>query len=312
MSNFSVGAYGIYIYNSQNNNISGNDITSVTNGGISVVSGSHSNTLTSNIIHDSTVTYAIQLTANNVSLISNQVYNISTYSVFVNGHNNNFSGNTFNTSWYGPILQSSHNNTLFNNTISGNSVDGIQIQGSNGNNISFNILSSNNQIGINLISTTSNDNRIFSNSIYNHTNGTATGILVNGVNAVNYIYNNLVIENNTYGIYLDSSSFTNITNNTLTTNNFTIYVNNSFNSTLNLNTLSNTLNYSIRLFDANYSDVLSNTIVNASLGIYLSNSKFGTMRFLIFLLLAFVQLLLLQIILFYRIPCIILQLVFSR
>ena len=222
--NASGNSYGFRLVAASSNNLSNNTANGNSAAGISLASGSENNTLEYNTIQHSTSTYAIQLSSNRNNFTSNVVYNITTYSIFINGHNNTFTGNTFNNSWYGPILQSSDDNVFTSNTMANNENDGIQIQGSDNNNISSNTIRGNFQIGINIISGSIN-NRIYSNSIINHTNGTASGIFLQSINVLNHIYDNLVIENNTYGIYLNQSNLINLTGNTLTLNSYGIYLN---------------------------------------------------------------------------------------
>lgn len=262
------GNTGFYLSSSSDNNLANNTATGNSNYGISIYTSSNNNIVSSNTIHNSSGS-GIQVSQNNNNTFtSNNVYNMTVYSMFVSlSYNDTFVNNVFNNSWYGPILQSSDGNNLSGNTMAGNSIDGLQIQGSDNNIISSNTIFGNFQDGINIISGSQN-NSIFLNSIYNHTNGTATGIIIQSITVANHIYNNLKIENNTYGIYVNQSNLINITGNNASNNQYGFYFDASHNNILSNNTAFNNSQTGFYFTAATGNNLTLNNATNNTLSQY--------------------------------------------
>src|SRR3989338_6634052 len=104
-------------------------------------------------------------------------------------------------------LRNATANLLNGNNISNNAY-GIFLNFSSFNNLSNNLIFNNSQSGI-FIREISNNNSVFSNTIYNHTNGLASGIYLELINNITFLYSNS-ITNNTYGVSDNNANFTNV------------------------------------------------------------------------------------------------------
>ncbi len=216
---------------------------------------------------------AINISVQNVTVYENDIVS-SYYGILIkNSTLDRFSSiynNRINTSVYGIYIESNSNN-ISNNTIYNNSLYGIYNNGSNNNFTSNRIY--NNTVGIYLDNSASN-NRVFSsNDIQNHTTGQAAGIFLQSVNAINYIYSNSVIQSNTFGVYLNLSTFTNISSNTFSSNTNSTYLINSYNNIIASNNIYNTTSYGVYVANGNGTNITSNIIQNATVGIYLNNAS---------------------------------------
>lgn len=212
--------------------------------------------------------------------------------IYVNAPNNNISiiNGILNNSNSGIYLNSSSNINISNITSRNNAIAGFYISSSNSNNISNNIIYNNSLYGIFLIGGNSTyNNNIIANSIYNQTtNSSSAGIYLNNVGKsdnFNNIYNNILIDNNTYGIYLNYSNYTNITSNSLKNNTLAgTYSINSYNNIISYITLINNQNTQIFIDNSNINltgtinisqtadNILDFNIINGGI-IYDSGSK---------------------------------------
>ncbi len=121
---------GIYLEQSEHNAISENDACNNTFAGIDLDAGSNDNNITRNIVNDNNV-IGIHLS---------------------NSDANNFENNTMIRNRFGLYLEFSNDNTFTGeNNISFSLIDGIYLSVSSNNSFTENIISYNNEIGVNLI-----------------------------------------------------------------------------------------------------------------------------------------------------------------
>jgi PGF-pre-PGF domain-containing protein len=223
--------YGIYLYNSNSNNLTNNNISNNSQYGIYLSSSSSNNVTNNNASNNSQhgiyLYYSNNNTfANNIANNNNQngiyLYPYSNYNTFTD----NIASSNKNSGFY--LYQYSNYNTLINNTARTNSQYGIQLSYSSSNNLTNNDANSNNYHGIYILSSSSNN--VANN---NASNNNQYGInLYSSSN--NILINNNASSNSNYGIYLYSSSSNNLTNNTAKENNFyDIYIDASSDSYCN-------------------------------------------------------------------------------
>lgn len=175
---------GIYLDNSSNNNVTGNNISNIdAKGGIYLIYNSNNNIIENNILSDFEMAYlgAIALDAgsdwnrrdgpsfNNIS--GNVIYNVSGDGIYLaeNSSSNLLSNNLIYSNFEEGIdlPYFCMFNILFNNTIYDNEGSGIYLpEGSNSNNLSENKISNN---GLGGIFVSSEGNWIANNSVYNNT-----------------------------------------------------------------------------------------------------------------------------------------------
>jgi parallel beta-helix repeat protein len=205
------GAIGIYLDYSNDNTLSGNNVTAHTYGYGIDLQFSSDNTLSGNNVTINSYGIVLSNSSNNVfsrnnvtasifdgvdlyyssnnTLSGNNVTANSDYGVYLYySSNNTLSGNTVTANGYGGInLESCDNNTLSGNTVTANSGNGVDLYGSSGNTLSGNTVTGNSGNGF---------------FLWNCDNNTLSGNTITG---------------NSYdGIYLYSSS-----DNTFYHNNFT-------------------------------------------------------------------------------------------
>ncbi|MCK5291229.1 MAG: right-handed parallel beta-helix repeat-containing protein [Thermoplasmata archaeon] len=238
---------GVYIENSDDNTISGNDVSS--NGhGISLV-GSRNNVLTgnamlengvlilgdsleywnthsidaSNIINGKPVYYWKNTTGGTIPSGAGEVVLANCTDVIVKNQNvsdgtvgiaTGFSSgitilnNTASSSGHtGIYVHRSHNNTIRNNTVSHSLRTGIHIELSNDNTISENVVSGN-EVGI--ASNNSNRNSMSDNSVISNTR---TGILLKS--SQNSIVSRNFVSSNRFGIDVNRSMYVTLSDNTM-------------------------------------------------------------------------------------------------
>jgi parallel beta-helix repeat protein len=174
--------YGIYLYSSSDNTVTGNTCNN-NSYGIRLYSSSNNNTVTGNTCNNNS--YGIRLDSSS---------------------DNTVTGNTCNNNINGIYLYSSSNNTVTGNTCNNNDINGIYLYSSSNNTVTGNTCNNNSYYSIYLSS--SSDNTVTGNTCNNNINGiylysssdnTVTGNTCN---------------NNSYGIYLYSSSNNTVTGNT--------------------------------------------------------------------------------------------------
>jgi parallel beta-helix repeat protein len=199
--------YGIYLYSSSDNTVTGNTCNNNSNYGIHLSSSSN-NTVTGNTCN-----------------------NNSNYGIYLSSSSNNtVTGNTCNNNSYGIYLSSSSNNTVTGNTCNNNSNYGIYLSSSSNNTVTGNTCNNNSNYGIRLSS--SSNNTVTGNTCNNNSN---YGIYLSSSSSDNTVTGN-TCNNNSYGIYLYSSSDNTVTGNTCNNNSYGIYLSSSSNNTVTGNT----------------------------------------------------------------------------
>ncbi len=252
---------------------------------ITLIGGSN-NTIINNTLVNGTSSLGFVTTAGvylrGVSLInntniSNNVFSSSQIGIelqstvqFTTILNNTFQNHSFAGMYLfsGPV-----SNTILNNTIN-SSYDGITLDNpSTSNNISFNTIFGSNNSGISILRQSSGNN-IFQNTIYNNTQGLGAAIyLYNISSGTNNISNNVVVQNNTYGIFFRNASGMNLSGNNFTLNAYGAYLNQSSNNNLLNNNFSFNNQSGVYIHNnSNSNNISSNTIFNNSIGIYLDRN----------------------------------------
>ena len=269
--------YGIWLYMSSRNIISGNNIT--TNEYGIYLDESSNNTVSGNNANNNNY-HGIFLYSSENNLISNNLVENSGYDgIFLNFADNNLiSNNTCEyNGWHdiqkhGIELWNSDNNLISNNTCSSNYARGISLSHSDHNTISYNICENNYYHGIHL---DYSSNNTISNNTCEHNSW--------GIN-LNYSSNNTIsnnIANNNLG-YDGICLWENCNNNTLFSNtclNNTngICLGGSDNNTLTNNTCENNAHNGIGLFDSsNYNSISRNNMANNGGGIWLNGSNYNS------------------------------------
>ena len=300
--------YGIYLYSSSDNTVTGNTCNNNDSG--IYLSSSSDNTVTGNTCNnndygiylysssDNTVTgntcnnsySGIDIHSSSDNTITGNTCNNSNYGIrlYSSSNNNTATGNTCNNNDNGIYLySSSNNNTITGNTCSNNNNSGIYLYSSSDNTVTGNTCNNNDYSGIYLSS--SSDNTVTGNTcntnshgiyLYSSNNNTITGNTCN--NNDNGIYlssssnNNTstgnTCNNNDYGIYLYSSSINTITGNICNNNDNGIRLYSSSDNTVTGNTC-NTNSHGIYLYSSNNNTITGNTCSNNNNGIYLYSSS---------------------------------------
>jgi parallel beta-helix repeat protein len=228
---------GVFLYETSNSSITGNDI--LLNGhGISLLQSAN-----------------LKIIGNNVS--SNNIYGISIQSCT----NTNISGNNISESPnYGIRLAFSDKGNIHNNIV-GFHRDGVIISSTSNISIEDNILANNNEYGIDITSGLDNiikDNQISSNN---------RGIRIRGSSLDNNITSNDISSNIEYGIYLFGSSRNNISNNDIKNNEDGLYSHISSENTITENRIFENSNDGIYLYSSSNNILSANNVS--------SNGRFG-------------------------------------
>ncbi len=298
-------AYGLYISNSNNNTITGNNVydniegitliydfsefnnNTITNNNISYndygihLSYSENNTISNNTINSNNLNgiYLVSNSNNNTITDNNVSYN-SINGIYLSSSNNTITNNNISYNDDG-IYVGSSNNILTNNTISHNNNTGIYSGGTNiiltNNNISFN-----NDTGIHLedaVNITSTDNNISYNTNYGiHSYDSDSGVFIRNI-----------LGNNSINIYFHSYkiSVSNIFIDSVLTNSVNYDINTSSQFTENIILLNTTFNKSkvyiesdVTIYVKWYLDVFvkdshESTIENANVTAWDNSSNFA-------------------------------------
>jgi len=224
---------GISLYSSSNENtITGNTCNNNSDNGIHLYSSSNENTITGNTCNNNAINGVFLFSSSNNTVTGNTCNNNVYNGVFLNSSNNNtITGNTCNNNSDNGIhlYSSSNENTITGNTCNNNANNGIHLYSSNNNTITGNICK-NAQIGISLYSS-SNENTITGNTCNNNSDN---GIHLYSSNNNNTITGNTCNNNATNGVFLFSSSNNTVTGNTCNNN---VYNGVHLNSSNNNNTI---------------------------------------------------------------------------
>ncbi len=219
-NNFSYNnGFGIYIQQSSNIIVSKNDIEFNNYSGIYIIN-SKNNTINSNRVNDNF--YGLLLKDNNETIIQNNTFNRNFDGIYLNGqekgcNNNLIEGNYIKKNNFHGIYVTgySYNNSIINNIIINNSLNGIYLIRSINNMIKNNIIANNTDNGIFLFINSKNNN-ILSNSIINN----GAGILLSSNSDENIFSNNLLYSNKKFGVLINTldSSFNLFSNNNFSLN----------------------------------------------------------------------------------------------
>ena len=247
--------YGIYLQDSQNNNITGNTVNNNRNGGIYLNSSSN------NLIH------------NNTANLNQDFFDLKSGIYLNSSSNNTIKDNTANSNGAGIYLNSSVNNTIQNNTAKSNT-DGVYLFLSQNNTVENNNLSSNSK-GTYLSSST--NNTIRGNIVKLNSNGIELDPGSNG----NYVNNNIINSNTNVGFEIEGGSNNTALNNTInsntwapvaiaTANNNSIINNSMWNCTSHFN------GKCLYLYESDY-NVYDGNLINLSVnnGIHIYSSGAG-------------------------------------
>jgi parallel beta-helix repeat protein len=221
--------WGIYLVDSGNNTLRDNTAWNNSYGIIldAVSASSSNNKLRGNTARDNANTGFIIADSSHCNLTGNTARDNVLFGIYlVRSSNNTLTGNNAGSNGgLGIYLDSSSSNMLINNTANSNSFDGIYLWASSHNDLVNNTANWNNWNGTSLLSS-SNNNLTDNNAISNSN----IGIRLKGSNSNTLTANTAA--NNTYGIYLASSSGNTIYNNYFNnTNNAWDNANNGWNIT---------------------------------------------------------------------------------
>jgi len=289
---------GIDLENSTDNVIEGNDILQNRENGISLEQSDKNIILNSNKIN-SNMKQGVYLRRSDYTFISNnnEILRNKEDGIYAKEANHTTISNDNILSWngYSAIFLDRSSDTLIdNNRIEEQKViSGIMLRASNGNEITDNVIDSNENIGIYL--NTSNENRIVDNAIKENGNN---GIWLNQSNK-NRIEDNEIMENTKHGIYLERSDENEIIDNMVNSNTEAgIRAENSkhnsiegnilaengesgvhfkgsgYNFIIGLNEIASNTEYGIHLEQSNINSIQDNVIrENVYSGIHLDNSN---------------------------------------
>jgi len=216
---------GIWIELSDINTIMENTVYNNSENGI-LIDKSDSNEISRNIVYNNSVNGIFLKISDFNNLSKNELtYNTESGIYSEQGQNNTIHENNANhNKLYGLYLYTSNSNNVTANTANNNGNYGLYLEESDHNNIIDNVADENKQIGVYLYFDC-NDNRIANNNVNNntmyegikfHTNCYNNSIIGNsltknfcGINLVGCDFNNItgnIINNNTWGIYIESGS----------------------------------------------------------------------------------------------------------
>jgi parallel beta-helix repeat protein len=218
---------------SNNNTITGNDISNIIHGDGVYLDYSRGNTITDNIFLGNCHSICLSFSSDNNIMgnkISNNwlfssIYLISSSGNTITGNDisksegggihlfrssdNNIIGNTIISNGYGITIQHSSSNIITDNNISNNKYRGIYLGNTSDNIITGNTINSNTNYGI-ICLDYSTGNTITGNDISNNEDG-----IILAFSSSNTITGNTISSNTNYGICLETSTGNNITGNTM-------------------------------------------------------------------------------------------------
>ena len=133
-------SFGIYLSASSSNIVTSNICNNNTNSGIYLYSSSNNNTVTGNTCNNNTNSgIYLYSSSNNNTVTGNACYNNNSFGIYLgsSSSNNTVTGNACNNNNYGIYLNGSSNNTIAGNTCNNNN-DGIRLVSSSDNTVTGN------------------------------------------------------------------------------------------------------------------------------------------------------------------------------
>ncbi len=260
---------GGYLLRSENNTISEMDIDFNEEQGL-YIANSFNNWITQNNIHYNSLEglYIFDDSYNN-SVISNSIIaNEYGASVFDSNemlfYNNNITRNHI-----GVYLESSHHNSLFNNSLGFNHDKGIYLYSSTNNYLNYNEILKNEDYGIYLLRS-SRYNIIENNSVLNNRRGVLIGF---GSNQ-NTVIDNNISSNKDDGIYIATNSNTVIGNKISFNEGYGLYLSGSNNNFVGGNEISYNADRAFYMRESDENTLKNNTLQdNEDHGLYIRNSE---------------------------------------
>jgi parallel beta-helix repeat protein len=160
--------YGIRLYSSSDNTVTGNTCNNNNSHGIYLYSSSD-NTVTGNTCNNNS--HGIYLSSSSNNTVTGNTCNNNSRGIYLSSSSNNtVTGNTCNNnSYYGIYLSSSSNNTVTGNTYNNNNSHGIYLYSSSDNTVTGNTCNNNSYYGIYLSS--SSNNTVTGNTCNNNNEG---------------------------------------------------------------------------------------------------------------------------------------------
>ncbi len=269
MSNASRNSFSLYVvWSSNNNNVLGNNFSVSPNYGGYVFKSDYNNISNNNLQKSGTAVH-LEESNNNTILLNNATS--STYygiDLFTSNFNNISRNNARYSSNIGVGLSSSNNNKIEENIAENNNI-GVSLRWSNFNTI-YNNSARSDFIGI-FISQQSGNNRVNANNASGSSN---EGIEVS-ISNDNDIRDNTVAGNKNYGIHAYSSSGNAIQNNTILSNGVGVYLDWSNGNKINKNLIDNNRLNGIALsYVSDNNNVSENSVnENGNISIKVSSSK---------------------------------------
>jgi len=257
---------GIYLKNSFDNNISGNFIR---NNEVGIYFDySHNNIISENDINFNRGggIGSYRFTNSNDNMISgNNISNNGGSGIYLRAGSSNWvSGNTADNNGYIGINVNGYYNTVSGNTADNNSYIGINVNGYY-NTVSGNTANNNRQ-GIRL------DRCEWSDALGNTVNNNSDIGLWVSDGAFNEVSENILINNNEYGILM-SGGFHTISSNTVNNSNIGIKLRESDFNNINGNEIHHNTEYGIYLERSDKNTIEMNTLTNNYIAIYLYDSE---------------------------------------
>ena len=262
--------YGILLYSSSNNTVTGNTCHNNNGFGIYLASSSN-NVITGNTCNNNRNGIDLYNLSDN-TIAGNTCHNNEYNGIYLDSSNSNtITGNTCNNNYEGISLYFSNDSTITGNTCHNNEYSGIYLDNSNDNTITGSTCN-NNSGGISLGG--SNDNTITGNTcnnsdvgifLFSSSNNTTTGNTCN---------------NSDVGISLGGSNDNTIAGNTCHNNEYNgIFLFSSSNNTTTGNTCNNNNNYGIYLAssDNNFNCIVGNNLSGNETG-YESDGGTGNLE----------------------------------
>ena len=275
---------GICLSSSSNNNtITGNNVSNNNDEGIRLSSSSNNNTITGNNVSSNGVGIRLFSPSNNNTITGNNVSNNNDEGIRLSSssNNNTLTGNNVSSNGVGIRLFAPSNN----NTITGNTFvnDGLSVFSSYQNTVEDNTVNGKPLVYLKDVSNYKVENAgqvIIVNcnniTIENLDLSNTSGGIALWKTENSKISNNTVCNNNWGGIYLSSSSNNSITGNNVSSNNKGIRLSSSSNNTIIGNNVSNNNWGGISLSSSSNNTITGNNVSNNRDGISISSSSNNT------------------------------------